>query len=136
MQPPETQTVLPAGRFGRQSVPTARIAQAKALATETRERVLQKKLERDLRRADPSRLRSDNGGAARVGRRLEIYFEGDDTFYAAKVVSFNSLNQHVFIYDVDGEQKAEELCGVPLRWIEDTTDSGAVAGPHTLNPQP
>ena len=132
-----SETVLPpAGRSGRQSFPTAKSAQAKALAAELRERVLQKNLERELRKADPSRRRADNGGAAMVGRRLEIYFQGDQTFYAAKVVSFNSLNQHVVKYDVDGEQKAEELCGIDFRWIEDAADTGAVTGLHTLNPKP
>ena len=55
--------------------------------------------------------------ATHLGRRLEIYWDGDDCYYPGKIIGCNpSARQHTILYD-DGEVHRYQLEKEKFRWI-------------------
>lgn len=66
------------------------------------------------------------------GRRIEVYWEGDQVYYRGTVIGYNhTTRKHIILYD-DGEKEKLSLEGVPHRWIEGDASPHATA----LEPPP
>ena len=68
------------------------------------------------RKAQAEGAQGGSAGAALVGKRIEVYWDGEDAWFEAEVLSYDRLRYHLVRYAADAQEIDEDLLGQPDSW--------------------
>ena len=85
------------------------------------------------RKAQAESAQGGSAGAALVGKRIEVYWDGEDAWFEAEVLSYDEkLRYHLVRYAADAQEIDEDLLGQPDSWRHVVVAAAATATPAAV----